>query len=171
MSSENNAETAATPALESEKLVQQRLEAAFPELSGKVTIQRVRRVWAEVSMERLHDVLTHAKDQLNFPMLCTITGTDETTHLGLMYHLASDSGIVLTLVTTAPKDGPGPQTVTPYFPHADLYEREVVDLLGVNIQGLPEGSRYPLPDGWPEGQFPLRKDWTRDMLEVPKENA
>ena len=171
MSNENDSGPDAAPVLASEESVQQHLVAAFPELAEKVSIQRARRVWAEVSMERLHDVLTHAKERLGFAMLCTITGTDEGTHLGLMYHLASDAGLVLTLTTTAPKDGPGPLTVTPYFPHAELYEREVIDLLGVRIQDLPEGSRYPLPDGWPDGQYPLRKDWTRDMLEVSKEIA
>jgi Ni,Fe-hydrogenase III component G len=88
-----------------------------------------------------------------------------------MYHLATEAGVVLTLVTTAPKDGPGPQTVTPYFPHAELYEREVVDLLGIQIQGLPEGNRYPLPDGWPEGQHPLRKDWSKESLDPPTEKT
>ena len=171
MSSDNTPETGATRELETERSLQQQLEAGFSDLSGKVTIQRVRRVWAEVAMDKLHEVLLYAKDQLGFGMLCTITGTDEGSHLGLMYHLANNDGVVLTLVTAAPKDGPGPQTVTAYFPHADLYERELVDLLGVRIQGMAEGSRYPLHDGWPEGQYPLRKDWTQDMLEVGKENG
>lgn len=171
MSSDDSAETGSVPELETEHLLQRQLEAAFSELAGKVTVQRARRVWAEVAMEQLHAVLVHAKEQLSFSMLCTITGTDEGTHLGLLYHMANDNGVVLTLVVSAPKDGPGPQTVTPYFPHADLYEREVMDLLGVRIQGMPEGSRYPLPDGWPKGQYPLRKEWTQDMLEPPKENA
>jgi len=171
MSNETDTSSAATAELVAEKRLQDQLEVAFPELTGKITLQRARRVWADVAMESLHAVITHAKHKLGFGMLCTITGTDEGTHLGLMYHLASDEGIVLTIVTAAPKDGPGPDTLTPHFPHADLYEREVVDLLGVQIQGLAEGPRYPLPDGWPDGQYPLRKEWTREMLEVSKENA
>jgi Ni,Fe-hydrogenase III component G len=110
-------------------------------------------------MDQLHPVLVFAKEQLAFSMLCAITGTDEGDCLGLLYHMAEDGGIVLTLVTQAPKDGPGPSTVTPYFPTAELGEREVIDLLGAKIQNMPEGPRYPLTDGWPEGQHPLRKDW------------
>jgi Ni,Fe-hydrogenase III component G len=34
-----------------------------------------------------------------------------------------------------------------------------VDLLGIQVQGLPTGNRYPLPDDWPANQYPLRKDW------------
>ena len=37
-------------------------------------------------------------------------------------------------------------------------------MFGIKVEGLPEGERYPLPDGWPEGQYPLRKDWNKDML-------
>lgn len=145
--------------LDVENRLRDELVSQFPFLTDQVTIQRARRLWVKVPMEELHPVLLHAKDQLGFGMLCTITGTDEGETLGLLYHLASDNGIVLTLVTTAPKDGPGPSSVTPYFPTADLAEREVIDLLGATIPNMPEGPRYPLPDGWPAGQYPLRKDW------------
>lgn len=147
------------PTLDAENALKEKLVAVFPFLEDQITVQRVRRLWAQVPMEQLHPVLVHAKEQLGFGMLCTITGTDEGETLGLLYHMAHDNGIVLTLMTTAPKDGPGPSTVTPYFPAAELSEREVIDLLGATIPNMPEGPRYPLPDGWPEGQYPLRKDW------------
>jgi membrane-bound hydrogenase subunit beta len=147
------------PTLVDETAVKDKLVAEFPFLADQITLQRARRLWAKVPMDQLHAVLVHAKEQLDFGMLCTITGTDEGDSLGLLYHMAHDNGIVLTLVTSAPKDGPGPSTVTPYFPAAELAEREVMDLLGARIQNMPDGPRYPLPDGWPEGQYPLRKDW------------
>jgi Ni,Fe-hydrogenase III component G len=34
-----------------------------------------------------------------------------------------------------------------------------MDLLGVRIEGLPAGKRYPLTDDWPANEFPLRKNW------------
>lgn len=150
---------AVAPALDRENAIRDNLVAQFPILADQITIQRVRRLWAKVPMDQLHPVMVHAKDQLGFSMLCTITGTDEGDSIGLLYHMAHDNGVVLTLMTNAPKDGPGPSTVTPYFPLAELSEREVIDLLGARIQNMPEGPRYPLPDGWPEGQYPLRKDW------------
>ena len=45
------------------------------------------------------------------------------------------------------------------FPSLMLHEREMVDLFGVQVSGLPEGPSYPLPDGWPAGEYPLRKEW------------
>jgi membrane-bound hydrogenase subunit beta len=147
------------PVFEAEQKIQQQLVGKFPFLADQITIQRARRMWVKVPLAELHPVLLYAKEQISFGMLCTITGTDEGATIGLMYHMAQDSGIVMTLVTEAPKDGLGPSTVTPHFPTAELAEREIIDLLGGQIQNLPEGPRYPLPEGWPDGQYPLRKDW------------
>lgn len=162
MTTPEKPESSSLPAPQSlavEETLRDRLVEQFTCLAGQIDIQRARRVWAVTPMVELHPVLRFAKETLGFDQLCTITGTDEGVELGLLYHLANDDGVVLTLVTTAPKDGPGPETVTAFFPLAELYEREVIDLLGARIGGLPEGNRYPLPDAWPEGQFPLRKDW------------
>jgi Ni,Fe-hydrogenase III component G len=71
----------------------------------------------------------------------------------------------LNLTVAVPKENPVLQTVMGYFPPAETYERELIDLLGMKVEGLPPGSRYPLPEGWPEGQYPLRKDWNVKMLE------
>jgi Ni,Fe-hydrogenase III component G len=116
------------------------------------------------------EVFDYAVKQLNFLILATITGLDEGTSLGFIYHLARASGIVLNLHTTAPKDKPVIKTVTEYFPSADAYERELVDLFGAQVEGLPQGNRYPLPDGWPANQFPLRKDWNAEMLDKKEAN-
>jgi Ni,Fe-hydrogenase III component G len=88
-----------------------------------------------------------------------MTGLDEQDKLSVIYHIAQDRNIMINIKTSVPKDNPRLRTVTSYFPSADAYERELVDLLGVQVEGLPPGNRYPLPDDWPKGQFPLRKDW------------
>ena len=101
---------------------------------------------------------------MQFTILCAMTGLDLGATLGVIYHLARPSGVVLNLATALPKDKPVLQSVTARFPAAAAYERELVDLLGFQVQGLPEGPRYPLPDNWPAGQHPLRKDWTAESL-------
>lgn len=49
--------------------------------------------------------------------------------------------------------------VTDLFPALALHERELVNLFGAVVEGLPGDSSFPLPDGWPEGSYPMRKDW------------
>ena len=46
------------------------------------------------------------------------------------------------------------------IPGAVLYEREIQEMFGIVVEGIPDGRRLNLPDDWPDGVFPLRKDWT-----------
>jgi membrane-bound hydrogenase subunit beta len=145
--------------IEREAGIASALAASFPYLEGRVRVQRERRIWAEVGREDFREVFDRAADGLGFGAICIITGLDEGEDLGFLYHLADDLGTVLTIRTRAPKSDPRIRTVTDRFPSAHIYERELVDLLGAVVEGLPPGNRYPLPDDWPAGEYPLRKDW------------
>ncbi len=138
--------------------VRAELVAKFPFLASAVRIQRAKRVWVEVDKERFAEVFEFLVKSLDFSNLCTITGLDEGADLGFVYHLAQNGGLMVNVKTRCPK-GESIKTVTPYFPGAAIYEREVEDLLGAHVEGLPEGLRYPLPDDWPQGEHPLLKDW------------
>ena len=142
-----------------EQAIQADLAAAFPALADTIRIQRVRRLFVDVPSELLPQVFDHLVKKMQFGILCTITGLDQGATFGVIYHLARENGVVLNLCTSVPREKPVIKTVTAYFPAADLYERELVDLLGFQVDGLPPGNRYPLPDGWPADQHPLRKDW------------
>jgi len=147
-----------------EEAIQQELIKSFNFLEGKIRISRIRRIFFEVPVDKLEEILEFLINKIHFNTLCTITGLDEGIMIGIVYHLTRKDGIIINLKISVPKDNPKIKTITNYFPGAEYYEREVVDLLGVEVVGLPEGPRYPLPDGWPEGQYPLRKDWKSDML-------
>jgi Ni,Fe-hydrogenase III component G len=141
------------------------LGGKFASLQGKMRIQRDRRIFVEVPAGDFGAVFAHLYGPMKFIMLTAITGMDQGANLAAMYHLARASGVVLSLSVAVPKERPVLQTVTSYFPAAECYERELIDLLGMQVEGLPPGPRYPLPDGWPAGQYPLRKDWNAKMLE------
>lgn len=134
-------------------------------MNDKIKIKRARRIFAEVALNNFRQVFDHIVKDLNFNAICMITGLDEGENLSAIYHLTGSSGIVLDLKTSTPKSDPVLRTIGDAFPGAILYERELVDMFGINVQGLPEGHRYPLFDDWPKGQYPLRKDWTADMLD------
>ena len=145
-----------------EENIQNELVSKFPFLTDKVKIQRERRIFADVPRVNFRNVLEYAVKELGFSFLCTMTGMDEGEDLSFIYHLARQDGIMLNLKIRAPKINPVINTITDYFKGAEIYEREVMDLLGAKVEGLTEGKRYPLPDDWPEGQYPLRKDWKKN---------
>ena len=149
-----------------EQAIQADLTRQFPFLEGKVRVARERRIFAEAPADKVREIFDHAVGKMGFSILCTITGLDLGENMGVIYHLARTTGEILNLSTSVPKAQPVLQTVSNQFPAADAYERELVDLLGFDVQGLPAGNRYPLPDGWPKGQFPLRKDWKQECLDA-----
>ena len=139
--------------------IKQDLLNRFPYLNDKITVQRLRRIYAEVDYVNFVEVFEYAIQKSNFTFLCTITGLDEGDKISFIYHLTTQGGIILNLKTGILKEKPVLKTIIGYFRQAEIYERELVDLLGVKVEGLPEGKRYPLPDDWPKDQYPLRKDW------------
>jgi membrane-bound hydrogenase subunit beta len=148
-----------------EENIKQVLTDRFSYLQDKVTVKRARRIFVDVDIDKFPEVFDHAVKSMGFSMLTAITGSDDGDRYGLIYHLASEAGVLLNIKTSIPKENYKLQTVTSYFPSAEIYEREMVDLLGINVKGLPEGNRYPLPDNWPAGLYPLRKDFKKEDLD------
>ena len=50
-------------------------------------------------------------------------------------------------------------SITDIIPGANWAEREVRDVIGVAPMGHPDPRRLVLPDDWPEGVYPLRRDF------------
>ncbi len=133
----------------------------FGFLEGKFKITRSRRIFLDVPMENFMDVVKYAKEK-GFDWLCTITGLDVVESFQAIYHLTDKDGCLLNLKISIPKSNPVIKTITGIFESGVYYERELKDLLGIEVEGLPAGRHYPLPDNWPAGQYPLRKDWKNE---------
>lgn len=146
-----------------EEALKDMLVKRFPFLDGRIRAPRARRIFIDDVTDNFDEVFLYAIKELDFSALCAITGMDEGERIVFGYHMARPDGTVLTIKRSAPKSDPVIKTVVPVFFCADIYERELVDLLGVRVEGLKEGNRYPLPDGWPQGEYPLRKDWKKPV--------
>ncbi len=69
-----------------------------------------------------------------------------------------EARIFVILRASVPADTPQLGSITPEVPAAMWAERELQDLFGVKAEGIPDSRRLILPDDWPEGIHPLRKD-------------
>ncbi len=148
-----------------EEKIKQELTDRFGFAPDAVRVPRHRRIFLQVPQADFEKVFVFARDELKFRHLISITGLDEGKDLAFIYHLAQEGGIILNVKFTVDKERPVIKSVIRYFPGAEIYERELVDLFGARVEGLPEGNRYPLTDDWPAGQYPLRKDWKQEKNE------
>lgn len=110
-------------------------------------------------------------------VLTTMVGTDERPRDGRfrLYYAFSLPGSdrFLVLVAALSPETPAFPSVTRVLPAAHWYEREVRDLLGLLPEGHPDPRPLVLHEGWPEGLYPLRKDFPADHRppQVPGEFA
>lgn len=67
---------------------------------------------------------------------------------------------VTSIRVRVPYSQPVVPTVCDLIPSASFYERELMEMFGVDILNTPNRERLMLPDMWPEGVYPLRKSFT-----------
>ena len=139
------------------------LNAHFPALAA--VSPRPLRVYTAFSEPKMfEEALRFAHENLDYHKGKHIIGTDEGDSIGLSYILSNDKDVLLVLRERVPKSAPHARSMGELYPSLILHEREMVDLFGVQVSGLPEGPRYPLPDCWPDGEYPLRKEWNPDFF-------
>ena len=103
--------------------------------------------------------------------LAAITGLDPgvaTGQLHVLYHFAEGAAVV-TLRVAVPRDAAELPTIRPLIPLAAMYEQELTEVLGVAVVGAPLRGRLFLPDDWPDGVYPLRKEFQMEQLERESE--
>jgi NADH-quinone oxidoreductase subunit C len=64
---------------------------------------------------------------------------------------------VIRLTVIVDEADPSVDSITPVWPGANYYEREIFDLFGIRFEGHPNLRRIMMPDDWVG--HPLRKDY------------
>jgi Ni,Fe-hydrogenase III component G len=137
---------------------EEKMKAALEkEFGATAQVQRKNRVWADLETAKLPEAMAWMKAH-GFDHLATVTGFDEGENLGAYYHV-TDTHLVVTFKVKTPRATPVLPSVLKTFPGALSYERELEDMFGIKVEGLPPGRRYPLDEDFPTDQYPLRKDW------------
>jgi Ni,Fe-hydrogenase III large subunit/Ni,Fe-hydrogenase III component G len=67
--------------------------------------------------------------------------------------------VLASVLVQLPGDAPRVDAISDVIPAANWSECEFRDLVGIEPFGCPTPKRLVLPGGWPDGVYPLRKDW------------
>jgi Ni,Fe-hydrogenase III component G len=123
-----------------------------------ITNPAPRRIFLKVRAADLLIAVGWLKNQMGFTHLSTISGVDLGQAFEVIYHFANDH-CCLNIRTEIPRENPLLPSICELIPGAILYERELQDMFGLTVQNIPDGRPLLLPDDWPAGNYPLRKDW------------
>ena len=129
---------------------------------GTVEAVRWNRVKVTTTMDKLREAILRAESILGCDHLVQIAAADNGKSLELIYHLTGPHRMVVALAIDIPRDKPEVPTTSDLLPPAGIYERQIHDLLGITFRGHPALKRIILNEDWPEGEYPLRKDWKMD---------
>ncbi len=128
-----------------------------------------RTLWITIQKHFLLDAVRHIMSLEKYPHLAMITGSDRGDEVELLYHFTIYFGGSLEELNMAirfslPKTHLYVPTVTDFIPGAVWAERELQEMLGVNVSGIPDNRRLLLEGVVPEGVHP----WRRDDTELQK---
>ena len=138
------------------------LENKLSEIKGKLTsIEQTtdNRIYLLCESENSYAVNKFLLEDANCRFVIA-SGIDAEDCFEVLYHYAYDKlGLIITLKAfIRDRENPAIESIAPILPAAEWIEREIHDILGIDITNHPNLRRLILADDWPEGVYPLRKE-------------
>ena len=146
----------------SEKAAPEDAEAAVA--SAPAPTPEFRQVWVDVKREGLRPAVEKLIS-IHFPHFVVIAAEDRGEEIVLpyvfrLYHGKRHAEVMVTVSVHLPKAEPTVPSICDLIPGILISEREKQEMMGVVVEGIPDGRRMFLPDDFPEGVYPWRKDET-----------
>ena len=121
-------------------------------------------IWIRLDRGLLKPAIRQLID-LSFPHFSVIAGSDLGTEVELLYIFSVFYGkphgeYMVTFAVSLPKDDLTIPTISDLIPGAVFSEREKQEFLGIKVTGIPDNRRLFIPEDFPEGVYPWRKDET-----------
>ncbi|MCK5242335.1 NADH-quinone oxidoreductase subunit C [bacterium] len=129
-------------------------------------------IWLTIDKTKIKIAVQQLCD-IQYPHLSVISGCDMGEGIELLYHFFIYYGVArgeysVTIRTTLPKTDLIIDTITDLIPGALTSEREKQEFFGLQVLNIPDSRRMFLPDDFPEGVYPWRKDETGIKEEMVK---
>src|SRR3989304_2598992 len=119
-------------------------------------------IYLTVKKEAAVKLCDHIYHHLNAPLI-SLFATDERKKYGMfsvhyVFSLDKDDAFIIIKIHIDEKT-PSYPSLTHKIPAANWYEREIKDMFGLIPKGHPDPRRPINFEDWPDGLFPLRKDF------------
>jgi len=117
-----------------------------------------KRIYIEVAPENLVSVASYIFNDLS-ARFATASGMETEKEFEILYHFALDSEHRLVMLRVRlSKDNPKVPSLANLIKGAEFIEREIHELLGIDFPDHPNLKPLLLPENWPEGVYPLRRE-------------
>jgi membrane-bound hydrogenase subunit beta len=149
------------------------LDARITERGEGVHKTKGYNIWIRIDRELLKPAIKKLMD-IRFPHFAVIAGSDLGDEIELLYIFSVFYGTkfgeyMVTFGIRLPKTDLTVPTITDLIPGALLSEREKQEFFGITVTDIPDGRRLFLPDDFPQGVYPWRKDETGIKPEMVRE--
>ena len=124
---------------------------------GRVYKKQKNSIFIEVPRQRFAEAVERLRKR-GFTRISSITGYDSGKsgkRFEVIYHF-DFRGHLVNIKVKLPHQSPRIDTITKYFPGAELFERELMEMLGVEVTGHPDPRKLFLCEDSPS--CPLRKE-------------
>ena len=160
--------------LQDEQDIVDTLKSQFGEKILEAKVQRERRIFVKVANPDHLEIFSFAMEKWKAWHLIAISSVDKPDGvIAAVYHFdirppfGGQVAISMNLMVDCDsREKPILASVYHLINGAEYFEREAHDLMGIFFEGNPNLIRLILPDDFPEGVYPLRKDF---LLEIQKE--
>lgn len=122
------------------------------------------------SLAELHPVVVGLRVK-RLGYLAAIVGLDlgaEANEMEVLYHFCPGDAVI-ALRVRVPRQGAVLPSLSDVIPSAEVFERELSEMFGIQISGLRNPQRLYLPDDWPADVYPMRKDFDPSILATQNE--
>ena len=149
---------------EREELLVKTIKESFPTDVKNATAIRRSRIDVTVTPDKVVDVALFLRDRLGFDYPAGVSAVDYNTEarMEIVYHLSSirnsdQRDIVINLKESFPRNNPRAPSLVKVWAGVENYERESIEMFGLQLDGHPRPEKLFLNDNW-DGPPPLRKE-------------
>ncbi len=137
------------------------IKVKFPKIIDAEVVN-TKRLMIYIPKTNLLEVAEYLFKDLGYRYII-VTAMDSKEGFEIIYHFSDDSsGWIINLNVMLDRDKPEIESLTPVVYGAEWIEREIMDLLGITFLNHPKPERFLFAEDWPEGKYPLRRDYVEE---------